>query len=202
MSGRKYEQAVELADRAEELVRMAERAVEDAEGYLAHDIAETTLQECLALQDAALEAVAPAIAAREAEVEARVREAVASLRGDVTASWHAKHRKYMSAGGQEPDRRPDRPARIREGVPMVTTNGSKTPIEQTFALLDAMDAESCELVRHRLEELDHARVLREIEHRRKLDKELNLVRSKLTAKAKSDYINAHGLAAYQQLPWE
>ena len=84
---------------------------------------------------------------------------------------------------------------------MTSPNG-KTPVEQAFALLDALDADACERVRLRLDELEHARVVREVEHRRELDKELNRVRSKMTPREKSDYIFAHGKPAYDQLPWE
>ena len=83
----------------------------------------------------------------------------------------------------------------------MVTNGSKTPVEQAFALLDAMDEDGCERVRLRLAELEHARLVREVEHQKELDKLANRRRSTMTARQKSDYITAHGIEKYQALPW-
>ena len=84
----------------------------------------------------------------------------------------------------------------------MVANGSKTPVEQAFALLDAMDADGCERVRLRLGELEHARLVREVEHQKELDKLANRRRSTMSAKEKSDYLFQHGKPAYDQLPWE
>ena len=83
----------------------------------------------------------------------------------------------------------------------MSTNGSKTPVEQAFALLDALDAEACERVRLRLAELEHARLVREVEHQKELDNLANRRRSTMTAREKSDYMTKHGIDAYNSLPW-
>jgi hypothetical protein len=59
------------------------------------DVAETELQDALDLQDEVLEAVAPALEERERRTRAAVHEAIRSLEGDPTASWDAKHRRWM-----------------------------------------------------------------------------------------------------------
>ena len=93
----KTELAFELRDEAERLVRMAEAAVAGARGYTERDVAETELQECLALQDECLEAIAPTIEERERQVVAGVHAAVAALRGDPMSDWTQRHRRWHSA---------------------------------------------------------------------------------------------------------
>jgi hypothetical protein len=94
MTAQRYEQALELVDAAEALVRQAEQDLDAADGYLERDLAETELRECLALQDQALAAAVPAIAGREAEVQAGVRTAIAALRGDPWSDWMQRHRRW------------------------------------------------------------------------------------------------------------
>jgi hypothetical protein len=94
MTAQRYAQALDLVDDAEALVRQAEVAVGAAGSYIERDVAETTLRECLAVQDQALAAVAPAIEAREAEIRAGVRAAIAALRRDPGADWMQRHRRW------------------------------------------------------------------------------------------------------------
>ena len=90
----RYEQALELVDDAEALVCQAEQDLDAAGSYLERDVAETELRACLAIQDQALAAAAPAIAAREAEIRAGVRAAIAALRRDPGSDWMQRHRRW------------------------------------------------------------------------------------------------------------
>jgi hypothetical protein len=84
-----------LADAAE-LVRQAEASLAQARGATEKDIAETVLHEVLDLESEVIQATAPALERREAELRAKVHEAIRSAAGDPTASWHSKHRRWMS----------------------------------------------------------------------------------------------------------
>jgi hypothetical protein len=80
-------------------------------------------------------------------------------------------------------------------------NGKPT-VERVLEQVDVLDADECERVRLRLGELEHARLVREVEHQKELDKLANRRRSTMSAKEKSDYLFQHGKPAYDQLPWE
>ena len=89
--------AIELADDAETLVRLAEAGLAEARGPTQRDIAETMLNEALALQDEVLETVAPALEQREQELRRDVREAVRALLRKPGSDWVMRHRKYHTA---------------------------------------------------------------------------------------------------------
>jgi hypothetical protein len=92
----RYEMAIDLTASAEDLVRLAEAAVEDAGNYLERDVAETEAQRCYEVLDEVLECVAPALERRRWEVAQAGWEAIRSLQGDPAAPWYAKHRRHMS----------------------------------------------------------------------------------------------------------
>jgi hypothetical protein len=93
---------------------------------------------------------------------------------------------------------------------MTSTNGSKSPIEQAFALLDALDPDECARVKAKIVALEHERLVREIEKQKALDRELNRKRSLMSAREKSEFLEAKKAAgmsgaeaqrAYFEIPW-
>jgi hypothetical protein len=87
------------------------------------------------------------------------------------------------------------------------TNG-KSPVE--LAQVDALDADGCERVRLRIDEIEHARLMREIERQKAHDKELIRRRSTMSALEKSTFLRARiaagrtgeeARADYFNIPW-
>jgi hypothetical protein len=94
MTAALVDDAVELLDDAELHVRDCEAALAAQVDPTQIDIHETVLREALDLQDAIAEAVAPAVERRRCEVRDQAHEAIRSLRGEVTAPWDAKFRRW------------------------------------------------------------------------------------------------------------
>ena len=92
----RYEQAIALADDAEQLVCEAESALAAATDPTEHDIQATRLDEAYALQDEALATVGPAIEEREQELRRAVREVASAVRGEPGSDWTMRHRRWIS----------------------------------------------------------------------------------------------------------
>ena len=93
----RYQQAVELRDEAEQLVRGLEEDLAGAADPTRRDIIETRLREALELQDETLEAVAPSIERRREELRAAVSEVVKSVKSEPGSNWVSKYLRLRQA---------------------------------------------------------------------------------------------------------